>query len=143
MGKSKYGKDTTIIWKDRKRFMGMPLSFTRYLLVNKENSWVKLFVSKGFFSTKEEEVNVYRIVDATLNQNLANKIFRVGNLHLLCKDVTTPEIDLIRIKRPYEVRDIINDTIEKERNKKRIRVNEFQSTDNDQDLDIDGSEHNN
>ncbi|MGI6701291.1 MAG: PH domain-containing protein [Christensenellales bacterium] len=128
---SKYGKDTIIIWKDRKRFMGMPLSFTRYILAEKENNWVKLFQSIGFFSTKEEEVNAYRVIDISLKRNLADKIFRVGSLQLTCKDATTPSLILRKIKKPYEVRDIITEIVERERNKKRIRVNEFHTTDGD------------
>ena len=46
------------IWKDRKRFLGMPLSFTRYAL-----SEDRLFLSVGFFSIKDEEVLLYRIRD--------------------------------------------------------------------------------
>lgn len=128
---SKYGKDVTILWKDRKRFMGMPLSFTRYILAEKENGWVKLFVSVGFFSTKEEEVHAYRILDISLNRNLFNKIYGVGTLKLTCKDATDSAITLKRIKKPFVVRDLLADTIERERNKKRIRVNEFQTTDGD------------
>jgi uncharacterized membrane protein YdbT with pleckstrin-like domain len=131
MGKSKYGKDTTIIWKDRKRFMGMPLSFTRYILAEKENSWVKLFLSVGFFSTHEEEVNAYRIIDITLKRNLANKIFGVGTLRLTCKDATNPEMTLKNVKKPYDVRDKLTEIVEKERSKKRIRVSEFQNISDD------------
>jgi hypothetical protein len=35
------------LWKDRKRFLGMPLSFTRYRL-----SEDRLFLSVGFFSIR-------------------------------------------------------------------------------------------
>lgn len=133
MARNKYGKDTRVIWRDRKRFMGMPLSFTRYILVEKENSWIKLFVSVGFFSTHEEEVNAYRIIDATLKRTLADKIFNVGTLNLTCKDATTPNLLIKRVKRPFAVRDTITDIVEKERNKKRIRVNEFHNTDGDAD----------
>ena len=133
MAKSKYGKEVNVVWKDRKRFMGMPLSFTRYILAEKNNSWVKLFVSVGFFSTKEEEVNAYRILDITLNRTFSNKIFGVRTLKLTCKDATDSMLVLKRIKKPYEIRDLIAETVEKERAKKRIRVNEFQTTDTDAD----------
>ena len=36
------------IWKDRKRFLGMPLSFTRYRL-----SEDRLFLSVGLFSEQD------------------------------------------------------------------------------------------
>ena len=46
------------IWRDRKRFLGMPLSFTRYAL-----SEDRLFLSVGFLSIKDEEVLLYRVRD--------------------------------------------------------------------------------
>lgn len=140
MARNNFGKETTIVWKDRKRFMGMPLSFTRYRLVEKENGWVKLFVSIGFFSTHEEEVNAYRIIDISLKRSLSDKIFGVGDIVLTCKDATTPSLTLKNVKKPYRVRDIISEVVERERNKKRIRVNEFQSTDGDADFDNDGGD---
>lgn len=133
----KYGKGTKIIWKDRKRFMGMKLSFTRFILAEKEGSWVKLFVSKGFFSTHEEEVNAYRIIDISLRRNFVNKIFGVGTVILTAKDATCPKVELKNVKRPFEVRDIITEIVEQERAKKRIRVSEFHSNDGDMDDFID------
>ena len=49
---------TDILWKDRKRilFLGLPWSFTRYS-VSKD----RFFISKGFFSVKDDEVRLYRI----------------------------------------------------------------------------------
>ena len=32
----KFDKDCEIIWHDRKRYWGMPISFTRYYIVKKE-----------------------------------------------------------------------------------------------------------
>ena len=42
-----FGMDTKILWKDRKRILGMPISFTRYNIVKKEGSWAKLFITAG------------------------------------------------------------------------------------------------
>ena len=39
------------LWKDRKRFLGMPLSFTRYRL-----SVDRLFCETGFLNVKSDEV---------------------------------------------------------------------------------------
>lgn len=135
MGRNKYGENTTILWSDKKRFWGMKLSFTKYTLVEKENSWVKLFVAQGFFSTHEEEVNVYRIIDSSLKRTLGNKITGVGTIHLTCKDASTPSLYLKRVKKPYKVRELITEMVERERNKKRIRVNEFHTTGGDNDSD--------
>ena len=46
------------IWQDRKRYLGMPLSFTRYAM-----SEDRLFTSEGFLSIKDDEVLLYRVRD--------------------------------------------------------------------------------
>ena len=47
----KFDEDCEVIWHDRKRFLGMPLSFTRYYLVKKGNEWIKIFRHKGLLSS--------------------------------------------------------------------------------------------
>ena len=64
------------LWKDRKRFLGMPLSFTRYRL-----SEDRLFCEKGFLNIKADEVLLYRVRDLQLNMSLAQRIFGVGTEH--------------------------------------------------------------
>ena len=39
------------IWKDRKRYFGLPLSFTRYRLSDD-----RLFISEGFLNIKDDEI---------------------------------------------------------------------------------------
>ena len=46
------------LWKDRKRHLGLPLSFTRYSL-----SEDRLFCEKGFLNLKSDEVLLYRVMD--------------------------------------------------------------------------------
>ena len=46
------------LWKDRKRHLGLPLSFTRYSLSDD-----RLFVSEGFLNIKDDEVLLYRVRD--------------------------------------------------------------------------------
>ena len=40
-----------IIWKDRKRYFGLPLSFTKYSL-----SEDRLFISQGLLNIRDDEV---------------------------------------------------------------------------------------
>ena len=42
------------LWKDRKRYFGLPLSFTRYSL-----SEDRLFTSVGFLNIKDDEILLY------------------------------------------------------------------------------------
>ena len=51
---SSFGPDVQLIWKDRKRFCGLPLSFTRYYLIRKPVTCVKLIKDVGFFTSQIE-----------------------------------------------------------------------------------------
>ena len=73
--------DEKVMWKDRKRFLGMPLSFTRYQLTP-----TRLTVSVGLFSTHIEETLLYRILDSNLQRNFWQKIFGVGTVMVFAGD---------------------------------------------------------
>ena len=123
--KKQFGEGTKILWHDRKRWCGLPWSFTRYYIVEKEGNWVKLFSSIGFLSIQSEEVNIYRIYDISVETTLSNRIFGTGTLVLHANANSTDEIYLIRVKHPYKVRAILQDLIEKERSKRGNRISEF------------------
>ena len=72
----KYGMDAELLWKDRKRYLGMPLSFTRYRLIKKGDKWLKLFSDIGLLYSLVDELNIYRVQDITLHQTLFDKIFK-------------------------------------------------------------------
>lgn len=125
MGRNQFGTNTKILWKDRKRWCGLPWSFTRYYLVEKEGSWMKLFTSIGLFSTYGEEINLYRIYDISVVQTLSNKIWGTGTVVLHCNLNNVEKIYLTRVKDPYKVRAMLAELIEVERAKKGYRIAEF------------------
>ncbi len=120
-----FGENTKILWHDRKRWCGLPWSFTRYFLVEKEGSWLKLFSSIGFLSIQQEEINLYRIYDISVEATFTNRMFGTGTLILYCNVNSTDKVYLIRVKDPYRVRAMISELIEKERAKKGYRIAEF------------------
>lgn len=127
-----------IIWKDRKRpFLGLPLSFTKYELTEQ-----KLIINTGVFSVKEEEIRLYRFVDITLHQSLFQRIFGVGNLQCMTNDRSSGDFVIELIKNPRQVKDLLSDAIEIERERKRVSVREFMmDTDDEQDVDEEDSEN--
>lgn len=125
MSAKRYGSNSRVLWSDRKRFMGMPLSFTKYTLVENDN-WVKLFKSVGLLATHYEEVHAYRIMDITLKQTLRDKIFGVGTITLHCDDASNPYLYLVRIKNPFDVRNQLTTLTEREKRIRGFRVTEFQ-----------------
>ena len=122
--KDQFGEGSKILWHDRKRWCGMPLSFTRYYLVESED-WLKLYSSIGFLSIRGEEVNLYRVYDISVRATLSNRIFGTGTLILHCSSNSSDEVRLIRIKNPYKVRAMLSELIEQERAKRGNRISEF------------------
>ncbi len=109
------------VWTDRKRtIFGLPLSFTVYKLTEE-----KLLIETGFLSKKEEEVRLYRIMDLTLNRPFGQRLFKVGTIHCCTADKSTPEFDISKIKNPEEVKNMLSDMVEEQREKKRISSREF------------------
>ncbi len=64
-----------MLWKDRKRHLGLPLSFTRYSL-----SEDRLFLSSGVLNIRDEEVLLYRVSDISLNRTLFQRMLGVGTV---------------------------------------------------------------
>lgn len=122
----KFGDDVIIHWRDRKRFCGLPLSFTRYYLLEKPNQWLKLFCETGFLTSHYEEIQLYKIEDFNLHQTLTNKIWGVGSITVKSNDKSMPVFNILRIKEPYKVYDILTGFVAKDRQNKNFRWGEFQ-----------------
>ena len=121
------------VWSDRKRtFLGLPWSFTVYKLTEE-----KLLIETGFFSKKEEEIRLYRIMDLTLRRTFGQRLIGVGTIHCCTADKSTPEFDILSVKKPKDVKNLISDLVEAQRDAKRITAREFMD-DGDEDHDDDG-----
>ncbi len=120
-----------IVWKDRKRIIfGLPWTFTVYTLTNE-----KLLVKTGFLNIHEEEVRLYRIMDLTLKRSLWQRMFGLGTVHCCAADKTTPEFDIKNIKNSNDVKEILSDLIEKQRENKRVSNRELMGDDFDGEFD--------
>ena len=96
------------IWHDRKRFLGMPITFTRYAL-----SEDRFFVRKGLLNVQQEEILLYRIRDLGASQSLWQRIFGVGSIIITSTDKTTPQLLIKNVKQPFEVKELIHENVEK------------------------------
>lgn len=108
------------LWKDRKRHLGLPLSFTRYAL-----SEDHLFLSVGFFSIKDEEILLYRIRDISTSRSLWQRIFGVGTITVVSSDKTAPTLLLKNVKNPLDVKELLHRQVEEVKIRRRIRVGEI------------------
>lgn len=122
----KFGKGAVLVWKDRKRFLGMPLSFTRYYLIKKPGSWFKIFSDIGLTYSVVDEVNLYRVYDISLSQSFVGKMFNTGTVTLYSNDERTPKFVLKNVKDPFKVRDMFSNYIEEQRKLNNVHVTEFQ-----------------
>ena len=93
-----------------------------------------MLIKSGFFTTKEDEVRLYRIMDISLKRTLFQKLFGLGSIQCHSSDKTMGHFEIINVKRSYEVKNLLSDFIEKERMEKRVSNREFIS---DPDCDFD------
>ena len=109
--------NTDILWKDRKRilFLGLPWSFTRYS-VSKD----RFFISRGFFSVKDDEVRLYRIMDISLERSFLQRLVGVGTIRICSGDKTMGDFEIKNIKKPKQTKELISDLVEKQRDIKRV-----------------------
>jgi hypothetical protein len=109
-----------VLWKDRKRYLGLPISFTRYIVDTDR------FITKiGLLRTETNEVLLYRILDIKLTRTLGQKIFRVGTITLFTADQSDNQIIVKNIAKSEKVWRFISNIIEKEREERRIAGREL------------------
>ena len=119
-------KGNEYFWKDRKRYLGLPLSFTRYALSDD-----RLFLSVGFFSVKDDDILLYRIRDISVKRTLWQRLFGVGTITIQSSDKTHPSLELKSIKDPMRVKELLHDLVEEMKAKRRMRFGEIMSDDFD------------
>lgn len=116
------------IWHDKKRYFGLPLSFTRYAM-----SEDRLFTSVGLLSLKDDEVLLYRVRDIDTSRSLWQRLFGVGTVTVMSSDKTMPNMVLKNIKNPMEVKELIHAQVEDMKIRRRVRFGEIMSADVDHD----------
>lgn len=114
------------LWRDRKRFLGLPLSFTRYSL-----SEDRLFYSQGFLSIRDDEILLYRVRDIDTRRTLWQRIFGVGTVTILSSDKTMPNMVLKNVKDPLMVKELIHSQVEEAKIRRRMRFGEIMTDGND------------
>lgn len=117
------------LWKDKKRYFGMPISFTRYQL-----SEDRLFLSEGFLNIKDDEILLYRVRDIATTRSLWQRLFGVGTVTVVSSDKTMPTLVLKNVKDPVMVKELIHKQVEEMKIQRRVRFGEIMTTDDD-DLD--------
>lgn len=109
-----------LLWKDRKRVLGMPLTFTKYSL-----SEDRIFLQTGFLNLEEEEILLYRIRDLSVKRSLGQRIFGVGSVLVHSSDKSTPHLLIKNVKHPVDVKEQIHQQVERMKIERRMRLGEL------------------
>ena len=124
------------IWHDRKRILGMPITFTRYAL-----SSDRLFIRRGWLNIHQDEVILYRVRDLCVKANLWQRIFGVGTVTVTSTDKSVPVLTLKNVKQPFEVKELIHENVEKMKIERRMRIGEMSMDFEDGDMDFEDDMH--
>lgn len=108
------------LWSDRKRYLGMPISFTRYAL-----SEDRLFTSIGWLNIKDDQMVLYRVRDINVSRSLGQRFFGVGSVTILSSDTSTPNVTLVNIRDPLYVKELIHRQVEESKKKNKGLVSEL------------------
>lgn len=122
----------TYLWNDRRRRLGMPLSFTRYAL-----SEDRLFLETGLLNTRCEEILLYRVRDISLSISLGQRLFGVGTVTIQSSDKSLPLLEIRNIKNPRQTKELIHEAVEQMKLSRRMRVGEILGDGDEHDHDFD------
>lgn len=115
------------LWTDRRRRFGLPLSFTKYRLG--ENILMR---EMGILNLREEDVQLYRIMDIETNKPFGQRIFGCGTVIVHSSDKTAPVLELKSIKNPDVVKSLLYEKVEEAKTARRMRTTELLDTDSDE-----------
>lgn len=122
-GQEEQDQDTIkISITERKRwaFLGLPFTFTTYTLTPK-----KLTVQQGLITTSEDDILLYRVMDVSQTRTLIQKIFKLGTLKVISSDKTLPNLEIKNIRNYKAFKDLLEESVEKERLRMRFRTGEM------------------
>ena len=112
-----------MLWRARKRiWCGLPWTFTVYSFDEDV-----ILIDSGFFTKKQDEVRLYRVLDLSVTRTFGQRIFGMGTIHLKTSDKTMGDFDIVNIKKVMDVKRQLSDLVETNREKKRVVSREFMS----------------
>ena len=121
-----------LLWTDRKRYFGLPLSFTKYAI-----SEDRLFQSMGILNLKYEEILLYRVRDITLSRSFGQRLFGVGSITVTSSDKSRPVLVIQNVKDAPAVKELIHQQVEDMKIRRRVRFGEIASFGDDMDDQLD------
>jgi uncharacterized membrane protein YdbT with pleckstrin-like domain len=91
----------------------------------------RIRVRRGILTKRTDELELYRVTDTSLIEPLSLRIVGLGTIELRTSDASTPVLHLKAIRGTRAVRENLRKYIEECRERKRVRVTEFDQPDAD------------
>lgn len=92
---------------------------TRYQLTTQ-----RLRITKGLFGRSMEEIDLVRVRETKVTQNLGERSFNVGDVLIFTSDPTNPEYKLENVRDPMEVRETLRAAYLAEQKRRGLRYRE-------------------
>lgn len=121
-----------VIWSGKKCILGMPISFTRYILTD-----TTLYTKVGLLNVKEDEIELYRVFDKQISFTFFQRIVGCGSIALMSKDTDTPAKLLKSVRKPREVKRLLDEAVKEQRDKYYVRGRDMIGADCNHDVDFD------
>lgn len=108
------------LWNDKKRYFGLPISFTSYAL-----SEDRLFEDRGLVISRHNEILLYRVNDISVEVSLWQRLFGVGTIRIYSADSSSPALRIINVKNALAVKELIHCYVEKAKEDKGVYFGEY------------------
>ena len=122
-----------LVYREKKRwgFLGLPFTFTTYLIYEND-----IQIKTGFLSVIENDCYMYRVIDVHPRVGFWQRLFGLGTVHCVTSDATNKTITLKNIRHAKDIKDFIYRASEDA--KLRRRTVNMQNIGAYEDLDGDG-----
>lgn len=86
----------------------------------------RLSLERGVLTKRQDDLELYRVKDTTLEEPLHLRLFQLGNIVLDTSDRSTPQVRIHAIRDAKHVREILRTNIEELRTQKKVREVDFE-----------------
>jgi uncharacterized membrane protein YdbT with pleckstrin-like domain len=97
---------------------------TQYTLTNE-----RLLIAHGILNRREENLELYRVRDYSMEQPFALRMMGLGNIRMITSDSVTPTVSILAIPDCEKVREALRHSVEAARDRKRVRQMDMDTTD--------------
>lgn len=85
----------------------------------------RLFVRRGWMSRHQNELELYRVKDVTVDQRFLQRLLGYGTVTVLADDDSTPTVVMPGISRPTQVKEMIRTQYRAARQREGVHATEF------------------